>query len=224
MFTGIVSAVGRIAAADRRGGLVELTIEAPYRDLVEGESIAVQGACLTVTAVRPGAFQVQCVDSTIERTLLGEVGSGGRVNLERAVRAGEPLGGHLVQGHVDGVGTVVRLRDASDSRLIDVRVPAGVAEVTVLHGSITVDGVSLTVNSVPEPGVVQISLIPYTIEHTTLGTLQVGDRVHVEADVIGKYLRQLIAPRQPAPSEATGRRAAGGGRKPGKRGPRTRRR
>jgi riboflavin synthase len=111
--------------------------------------------------------------------------------LERALRAGDRLGGHFVQGHVDGVGTVDKIASQGDALLLDVRVPAEVAETTVLHGAITIDGVSLTVNAIPRAGVVQVSLVPFTREHTTLGRLAAGDRVHVEADVLGKYVRQL---------------------------------
>jgi riboflavin synthase len=113
------------------------------------------------------------------------------VNLERALRAGDRLGGHFVQGHVDGVGTVETTASDETASLVDIRIPPDVAETTVLHGSITIDGVSLTVNAVPRPGVVQVSLVPFTREHTTLGAIAVGDRVHVEADVLGKYVRQL---------------------------------
>jgi riboflavin synthase len=112
------------------------------------------------------------------------------VNLERAVRAGDRFGGHFVQGHVDGVGTVERVSEADDALLLDIQVPREIVETTVLHGSIAFDGVSLTVNSLTPSGI-QVSLVPFTREHTTLGTIAVGDRVHVEADVLGKYVRQL---------------------------------
>jgi len=111
--------------------------------------------------------------------------------MERALRAGDRLGGHFVQGHVDGVGTVERVTELGDAVLIDIRVPPEVRETTVLHGAITVDGVSLTVNALPGDEVIQVSLVPFTREHTTLGKIAVGDRVHIEADVLGKYVRQL---------------------------------
>lgn len=198
MFTGIVSAVGTVAAVrDARAGTGNggrvLRIRAPFRGVKRGESIAVNGACLTVTRVTRGAFEVDAVETTLGRTLLGEYARGRRVNLERAVRAADRLGGHLVQGHVDGVATVERAARQGDAWVYDLRVPREVADVTILHGSITVDGVSLTVNAVPETGVVQISLIPHTRAVTTLGSLASGDRVHVEADVVGKYVRQLCA-------------------------------
>ena len=197
MFTGIVSAVGRIARAARRtangtgaAGLT-LTIRAPYKGLKPGESIAVNGACLTVERVVKGGFQAHVVETTEGRTLFGEYRVGRRVNLERALRATDRLGGHLVQGHVDGVAVVARAAQQADAWVYDLRVPAAVRQVAIPQGAITVDGVSLTVNAVPGPDTVQIALIPFTREHTTLGTLRVGDRVHVEGDVFGKYVRQL---------------------------------
>lgn len=197
MFTGIVSAIGRIESISPNGGSGKgdggrvLRIRAPYRGLKKGESIAINGACLTVEKVTKGSFTVHAVRTTLGRTLIGEWQKGGTVNLERAVRAADLMGGHIVQGHVDGVGTVKRVAEADDALLVDIRVPSEVEETTVLHGAITVDGVSLTVNTLPRAGVVQVSLVPFTREHTTLGQLQQGDRVHVEADVLGKYVRQL---------------------------------
>lgn len=198
MFTGIISAVGRVTSVSTnggprngvRGGRV-LRIHAPYRGLKKGESIAVNGACLTVETVTKGSFTVHAVQTTLGRTLIGEWQAGGAVNLERAVRAADLMGGHIVQGHVDGVATVERVAEADDALLLDIRVPREVEETTVLHGAITVDGVSLTVNALPRAGVVQVSLVPFTRDHTTLGKLVAGERVHVEADVLGKYVRQL---------------------------------
>ena len=190
MFTGIVDAVGRLDAVALNNG-VELRIKASYKGVKKGESIAVNGACLTVEKVLKGAFTVHAVQTTLGRTLIGEWQKGRQVNLERAVRAGDRLGGHFVQGHVDGVGTVEGVAEVDDAMLVDVRVPPEVEETTILHGAITVDGVSLTVNALAEDGIVQVSLVPFTREHTTLGRLSSGDRVHVEADVLGKYVRQL---------------------------------
>jgi riboflavin synthase len=169
---------------------VELLIRAPYKGVKKGESIAVNGACLTVERVVKGGFTVHAVATTLGRTLIGEWHTGKTVNLERAVRAGDRFGGHFVQGHVDGVGTVERVSEADDALLLDIQVPREIVETTVLHGSIAFDGVSLTVNSLTPSGI-QVSLVPFTREHTTLGTIAVGDRVHVEADVLGKYVRQL---------------------------------
>jgi len=202
MFTGIVTAVGTVAKATRETGNgkretgLTLTIRAPYRGLRKGESIAVNGACLTVERLVKGGFTVHVVETTRDRTLFAEYARGRRVNLERAVRAADRLGGHLVQGHVDGVAEVVRVeerggREGGDVLICDLRVPQGVREVCIPQGSITVDGVSLTINALPGPDLVQIALIPFTRAHTTLGELRVGERVHVEGDLVGKYVRQL---------------------------------
>ncbi len=203
MFTGIVSAVGRVANVARNGGKgrgrgkgeeedgLVLTIRAPYRGLKPGESIAVNGACLTVERVVKGGFTVHVVETTEGRTLFGEYREGRRVNLERALRATDRLGGHIVQGHVDGVAVVERTEQRGDAWVCDLRVPDAVREISIPHGAITVDGVSLTINDLPGGNRVQISLIPFTREHTTLATLHAGDRVHVEGDVFGKYVRQL---------------------------------
>jgi len=190
MFTGIVDAVGRIDAVRVNNG-VELRVKASYKGVKKGESIAVNGACLTVEKVVKGAFTVHAVETTLGRTLIREWQRGRAVNLERALRAGDRFGGHFVQGHVDGVGTVDGVAEVDDAMLVDIRVPPEVAETTVLHGALTVDGVSLTVNALAEDRIVQVSLVPFTREHTTLGKLASGDRVHVEADVLGKYVRQL---------------------------------
>ena len=204
MFTGIVSAVGRVGAVARNGGKgtgdggrgLTLTIRAPYKGLKRGESIAVNGACLTVERVVRGGFTVHVIETTVSRTLFGEYAAGRHVNLERAVRAADRLGGHLVQGHVDGVGEVVLSGERGDALLYDLRVPRAVREVSIPQGSITVDGVSMTINALPGPELVQISVIPFTRAQTTLGRLEVGDRVHVEADVLGKYVRQLCRSEQ----------------------------
>jgi riboflavin synthase len=196
MFTGIVTAVGTVTAArhDREG--LELTISCHYEGLTEGESIAVDGACLTVQEVVPEGFTSHVIKTSLERTRLADYQQGTRVNLERALRAGDRLGGHLVQGHVDGVGAVERVDQRGDARLLDIRVPAEVARVSVPLGSITVDGVSLTVNAIPAPGLIQISLIPFTLQHTTLGDRRAGDAVHLEADTIGKYVKGLLEQRE----------------------------
>ena len=198
MFTGIVSAIGRIDRVVRTTengkrstpGLT-LTIRAPYKGIKRGESVAVNGACLTIERVVKGGFTVHVVETTEGRTLFGEYGAGRPVNLERALRLADRLGGHFVQGHVDGVAVIQRAGRRGDAWLYDLEVPPHVREISVPHGAITVDGVSLTINELPGEDLVQISLIPFTREHTTLGALRVGDRVHVEADVLGKYVRQL---------------------------------
>lgn len=196
MFTGIVTAVGKVRKADRTADGLSLAIATPWRRVARGESVALDGVCLTVERARAGVLTFHAIASTLERTLLGEYAPGRKVNLERALRAGDRLGGHLVQGHVDGVGTVTRRRQQDDAWLLDIAAPAEVAAVSVPLGSIAVDGVSLTVNAVPGPGSIRVALIPFTFEHTTLGGRQVGDRVHLESDTIGKYVAALLTQRQ----------------------------
>jgi riboflavin synthase len=172
----------------------EFQVRCPWRDLVLGESVAVNGACLTVRATDDYVFAVAAVSTTLDRTTIGAWNVGARVNLERAMRMGERLGGHIVQGHVDAVGTVRGVKRHESALLVDIEVPHEVERLLVPHGSITVDGVSLTVNRLPAAGTVQVSLIAWTEQHTTLGQLRPGDRVHLEADVIGKYVQALLAP------------------------------
>jgi riboflavin synthase len=192
MFTGIITSVGTVLRASTSPAGFELSIQCDYPDLQLGESIAVDGACLTVQALAPGAFTAHIVRTSLDRTRFGEYAAGRRVNLERALRVGDRLSGHLVQGHVDGLGSVSSVRQQDDARLLDLTVPPEVDTVAVPLGSITVDGVSLTVNAKPRPTVIQISLIPFTLQHTTLGERQVGDRVHLEADAIAKYVAALL--------------------------------
>jgi riboflavin synthase len=188
MFTGLVTAIGTIREIEAPSDGLQLTIECSLPELQLGESIAVDGACLTVQSLVPGGFTAHVVRTTQERTRIGEYAPGQRVNLERALRMGERLGGHLVQGHVDGLGRVQRVEERADGRVVDLTVSKEIDQVSVPLGSITVDGVSLTVNAKPRRGVVQISLIPFTLQHTTLGERRVGDQVHIEADTIGKYV------------------------------------
>ena len=192
MFTGLVDDVGTIERVAVSAAGREFRIRCRYDDLAEGESIAVNGACLTVLGRGAHWFTAAAVTTTLGRTTMGTWQMGKRVNLERAIRAGERLGGHLVQGHVDGVAQVATTRVAGDARLVDLVLPSGLAELMVRHGSIAVDGVSLTVNDLPGPDIVQLSLIDYTLRHTALDGLHDGDTVHVEADMIGKYVQRLM--------------------------------
>jgi riboflavin synthase len=195
MFTGIVTAVGSIRKVGRGERGLTLEIAAPYTGVTPGESIAVDGACLTVEARGRGWFRVHVIDTSLERTTFGAAGKGRRVNLERALRVGDRLGGHLVQGHVDGVGVVEKVERQRDAVLLDLRVPSEVAAVSIPLGSITVDGVSLTVNRIRRPEIIQVSLIPFTFQHTTLGRRKAGDRVHLEGDTVGKYVAELVRQR-----------------------------
>ena len=193
MFTGLIEQVGEVEAVRQTDAGRELRIRAPFADLEAGESIAVNGACLTVREFGAGWFEAAAVLTTLERTTIGSWKNGTRVNLERSLRATDRLGGHIVQGHVDCVGVVASREQLDDALLIDLSLPASLDPLFVLHGSIAVDGVSLTVNDL-KPGGVQVSLIDYTLRHTTLGDLREGSRVHVEADVIAKHLRRLLEP------------------------------
>lgn len=194
MFTGLVDDVGVVERVEQADVGRLMRIASRYTGLATGESVAVNGACLTVRESGAGWFDVAAVVTTLGRTTIGEWHAGRRVNLERAVRLGDRLGGHLVQGHVDDVGMIEEVSRRDDALLVDIRLPDDLVPLMVLHGSVTVDGVSLTVNALPSPGILQLSLIEFTWRHTTLGALAVGDAVHVEADMLGKYVRQLVAP------------------------------
>jgi riboflavin synthase len=201
VFTGLVDDVGTVERVATTDAGRELRVACRYDDLTDGESIAVNGVCLTVRERGPHWFTAAAMTTTVGRTTMGEWGPGRRVNLERSLRLGDPFGGHIVQGHVDGVGEVRDVRYAGDARLIDVALPASVADLVVPRGSIALDGVSLTVSELPDPTTVRVSLIEYTLRHTTLGDLAPGHGVHVEGDIIGKYVQRLLAPYHPAVGE-----------------------
>jgi riboflavin synthase len=201
MFTGLITDVGTLDRVQSTAAGREFRIRTSYRDLSIGESIAVSGACLTVRESGDGWFTAAAVLTTLGRTTMGDWEAGHRVNLERALAAGDRLGGHMVQGHVDAVAEVAAVEKISDALLVDVAIPAQLAPLVVLHGSIAVDGVSLTVNAIPNEHTVQLSLIDFTLKATTLGALRPGHRVQVEADVIGKYVQRLVAPHLAAATE-----------------------
>jgi riboflavin synthase len=194
VFTGLVDDVGVIERVETTEAGRELRVRCRYDDLVDGESIACDGVCLTVREKGAGWFTVAAAFMTLERTTVGTWAAGRRINLERALRVGDRLGGHMVQGHVDAVGTVRAAEMREDALLIDVAVGDDIDELLVPHGSITLDGVSLTVNALPAPGVVQVSIIEYTRRHTTLGDRRVGDGINVEGDVVAKHVRRMVAP------------------------------
>lgn len=193
MFTGLIQGIGELDLVRETRAGREIRVRAAFADLVEGESIAVNGACLTVRGIGDGWFEAAAVLTTLERTGIGDWTKGTRVNLERALRAGDRLGGHIVQGHVDCVAVVTSRAERGDAVLIDIALPPALESLFVLHGSVTIDGVSLTVNELT-PGGLQVSLIDYTLRHTTLGALRTGSRVHVEADVLAKHVRRLLEP------------------------------
>ena len=198
MFTGIVTAIGRIEELEQKDASLRIRIASPFDDLAMGESIAIDGACLTVVdhaptpAPVPGSFAVEAVVTTRGRTRFGDMHVGEAVNLERALAVGDRLGGHFVQGHVDGIGDVTAVAEHDDALLIDIRLPPEVAQLSIPHGSIAVSGVSMTINAIPGEATIQLAVIPHTRHHTTLGTLRPGDRVHVEGDMLGKFVRALM--------------------------------
>jgi len=197
MFSGIVEEVGTIRATREMDGARELEIEAKVvlEGLQPGSSVSLDGACHTVVEVLAGGFTVNSVGTTLSRTVAADYSEGSSVNLERALAVGARLEGHLVQGHVDAVGDLTGVEDRGDYRLLDFRIPSEVASGTILHGSIALNGVSLTVNAISDDHICQVAVIPYTWEHTNLCKLEIGERVNVEGDMIGKYVRRLLSDR-----------------------------
>lgn len=190
MFTGIVEEVGRILEVDllENGRRIRVAAGRVREGLALGDSVAMAGVCQTAVALDDAGFSVVAIGTTLSRTTLGDLVPGREINLERALPLGGRLGGHMVQGHVDGVGEVLAVREEGEHHLIDIRLPEVVAEVTVLHGSLAIDGVSMTVNALPAADVAQIAVIPFTWAHTTLSSLAPGSRVNLEGDLIGKFV------------------------------------
>jgi riboflavin synthase len=210
MFTGLVEEMGRVLSREPHEEGLRLRVACRFVDeLHSGDSVAVSGVCQTVTGVDASGFEFESIRTTLSRTTLGRLEPGAAVNLERALRAGDRLGGHLVQGHVDGVGELVERRPAGETWLLRISMPADIAAATVLHGSLTVDGVSLTVNQLEGP-VAEVAIIPYTWSHTTLSGLAPSDPVNLEGDLVGKYVRRLVEPYLES-LPARGRRAGGPG-------------
>jgi riboflavin synthase len=193
MFTGIIEEIGTIESVRDTDAGRELRVRSGYAGLKPGESIALNGVCLTVREFGDGWFDVAAMTATLDRTTVGAWGPAARVNLERALKFGDRLGGHLVQGHVDCTANVESVEQEADSVLLNLDIPSEFESLVVLHGSIAVDGVSLTVSRT-HPGGLQLSLIEYTLRHTTLGGLNAGDRVNVETDMIGKHVQQIMLP------------------------------
>jgi riboflavin synthase len=195
MFTGLIADLGSVAVFQRNGAGVTLRISTRLADeLVEGDSIAVNGVCLTASELREGSFQAQAAPETLQRSSLGGLDVGAQVNLERALRAEDRLGGHIVQGHVDGTGVVRGVREDGFSRCLQIEVDPRLERYLVEKGSVAVDGVSLTVSRLREHGF-EVSLIPETLKRTTLGSLGEGARVNIEVDVLAKHVERLLAVR-----------------------------
>jgi riboflavin synthase alpha subunit len=194
VFTGIVRELGRVVSAQGNGGGVRLRIQAgeTASTAAPGDSVAVNGCCLTVTAVADGTLDFDAVAETLARTTLGGLDEGTEVNLEPALRAGEPLGGHFVQGHVDGRGRVSALDREHEGARLRLELGPGLLRYCVEKGSIAIDGVSLTIVALGHDGV-EIALVPFTLEHTTLARLNPGDEVNVEVDLLAKYAERLAS-------------------------------
>ena len=192
MFTGIIREVGSVESIVRTADGARLRVAAGAAgELPDGGSISVNGVCLTVAGETEGAFEADVMNQTLSLTTLGSLDAGDRVNLEPAVRAGEPLGGHLVQGHVDGTGRVIEVAEDGFARRVRIEVPAEIRRYVAEHGSVAIDGVSLTVAALTDDGL-EVSLIPETLERTTLGELEEGSAVNLEVDVVARYAERLV--------------------------------
>ena len=193
MFTGLIAELGTVDGVERTSEGARLRVRGMLaRDLSEGDSVAVNGVCLTATTVNGGAFSADVMAETLRRSSLGALGAGDAVNLELPLRASDRLGGHVVQGHVDGLGTVREVRDEGFARVVRIDAPPELLRYVVAKGSIAVDGISLTVAELHDDGFA-VSLIPETLERTTLGGAQPGARVNLEVDVLAKYVERLVA-------------------------------
>jgi riboflavin synthase len=206
MFTGIVEEVGTVARLEGQADAARLTVRGPsvVKDAREGDSIAVEGCCLTVATLDGDAFTADVMAESLRRTTLGELIEGSPVNLERAATPTTRLGGHLVQGHVDSTGTVLGRTASEHWEVVEIAVPEGLAKYVVEKGSIAVDGISLTVAGVSTGSTFTVSLIPETLERTTLGSKPTGSRVNLEVDVVAKYVERLLGERT---AGSTGRRS-----------------
>jgi riboflavin synthase len=199
VFTGLVAEKGTVAAIERGADGARLRIETPLAaELSEGDSVAVDGACLTATEASGSGFAADVMRQTLSVTTLGDLGEGDAVNLELPLRASDRLGGHIVQGHVDGVATVASASDEGFARRLAIELPGDLAPLVVERGAIAIEGVSLTV-AAASGTTVEVSLIPETLERTTLGDLGEGDRVNVECDVLARYVRSLMQGRSEEP-------------------------
>jgi riboflavin synthase len=195
MFTGLIADLGSVAVLERDEDGATLTIATRLAgELGEGDSVAVNGVCLTATEVTGESFRAQAMEETLRRSSLGALQTGAKVNLELALPADGRLGGHIVQGHVDGTGTIAAVRPEGFARVLDIEAGGALTRYLVQKGSVAVDGVSLTVSALHEGGF-SVSLIPETLERTTLGGAAVGDRVNLEADILAKHVERLMEAR-----------------------------
>jgi riboflavin synthase len=195
MFTGLIETVGRVTACERRGTAAVLTVASalPVAEIAIGDSVAVNGACLTVTALREAALTFDVSPETLATTILGMLRGGQSVNLERALRLGDRMGGHIVTGHIDCIGKLSRMNETSGNRVLEFTLPHDSARFLIHKGSVAINGISLTVNKVTSDGF-SVNIIPLTHISTTLDTLKLGDDVNIETDIIGKYVERLAFP------------------------------
>jgi len=193
MFTGIVEDKGKVSRIEHRGKEKRLILELPphLTELQLGDSININGVCLTIVQKNEQGIELDLSLETLQKTALNELKEGDQVNLERALRLTDRLGGHIVTGHVDGIGEIIEKREERDFLQLGIRIPESVSRYVVQKGSIAIDGISLTVNEIQE-GEIRMTLIPYTIEKTTLKQKRVGDRVNLEADILGKYVEKFL--------------------------------
>jgi riboflavin synthase len=198
MFTGLIEDIGRVAAFERRGGAGVLTITAalPASEIAIGDSIAVNGACLTVTAIHEASLSFDVSPETVAGTTISTLRAGGSVNLERALRLGDRMGGHIVTGHIDCVGRLARKSETSGNHVLEFTLPTANARYLISKGSIAVNGISLTVNTVGSDRF-SVNIIPLTWSSSTLSGLRTGDDVNLETDIIGKYVERLTGPWKP---------------------------
>jgi riboflavin synthase len=192
VFTGLIEDLGIVAAVEPVPQGVRLSVQTRLEGLTHGASIAVDGVCLTAVDLAPGRFTADVSAETLDKTTLGERRAGDRVNLERPMALGDRLGGHLVLGHVDGVGQMLGKQPVGEGVRVEMRLPAGTAPLVVYKGSIALDGISLTVNELLDPDRIALFIIPETLRATTWGIKQPGARVNVEADILGKHVARLL--------------------------------
>ncbi len=198
MFNGIIEELGMVTAVEDGQGLRRLSVQASKitSGLEEGASVAIDGACHTVTGLEGDTFCVESVTTTLSRTIAGTYRVGSHLNLERALAFGGRVDGHFVQGHVDAVGSLVSIEEDGETKLMDFFLPEVVAEVTVLRGSIAINGISLTVSTMPSADVCRVGIIPFTWDHTNLRFLEPGASVNLEGDLIGKHVGKMLAARE----------------------------
>ncbi|MDD2733538.1 MAG: riboflavin synthase [Desulfuromonadaceae bacterium] len=195
MFTGLIETIGRVTTCERRGAaaLLAVTSTLPTSEIAVGDSVAVNGACLTVTATREAVLTFDVSPESLSTTTLGSLRSGQSVNLERALRLGDRMGGHIVTGHIDCIGRLTRMSETSGNRVLEFTLSSDYARYLIRKGSVAINGISLTVNNVTTDGF-SVNIIPLTQTATTLDRLKVGDEVNIETDIIGKYVERLTSP------------------------------